>query len=426
MRIMWIVSRLLPDACRVMGYQEHVVGGWMQSQLAALQKKYEDQNEYFVLASDVRPCDIQLGNVHYRSFGRGNVIYDKGVPHQIKSEIQKSIRDFEPDVIHIHGTEFFYGSLTPSVYCGKPTVVSLQGILQGYHSQVTGLLAPKEVFWHQFNIRRFLRGSTIFKEQTFWREKRLPQEEAVFAIHSNFMGRTSWDQAWTKALNPNAKYFHVNETLRDVFYSGVQRLRGNIRPHSIYCSAAAGYPLKGAHILIRAVAFLKKAYPDISVRICAAEKITKSKTLISFLKADQYTSYLRKLICKFGLQNNIVGLPKLNANNVAEELSRAEIFVLPSLCENSPNSLGEAQLIGTPAIATFVGGTPSVLRDGIDGRLVPSGDSAALADMIDWYFSHPIEADAYAASAREVASFRHDPTQNAEATMKVYRSIIQG
>ena len=425
MRIMWITSRLLPDACRTMGYPEQVVGGWMQAQLDALLKRYGNQNEYFVLASDSRRCNIHVGKVRHRSFGAGKVTYGKNVPREVESEAKSAIMEFNPDIIHIHGTEFFYGRMSREVYCNKPTVVSLQGILQGYHSQVSGILAPKEVFWQQFNIRRFLHRTSIFNEQSYWREKRVPQEEIVFKTHHNFMGRTDWDRAWTRALNPNARYFHVNETLRNVFYSGLHRCRATICRHTIYCSAAATYPLKGAHILLRAVSFLKEKYPDISVRICAAERVTRQPSFASMLKAEQYTTYLRGLIKQLGLKNHVIGLPLLPAESVANELAQAEIFVLPSLCENSPNSLGEAQLIGTPAIATFVGGVSSVLRNGIDGRLIPVGDPAILASTIDWYFSHPAEADAYATAARESALVRHDPLRNAEATMNVYCEAVQ-
>ena len=425
MRILWITSRLLPDACRAMGWGEDVVGGWMQSQLNALLRTYGNAHEYLILSSDRRRCDITIGSVRHRSFGEGNRTYDRRVPAKVEAEARSVISSFDPDVIHIHGTEFFYGRMTSDVYCGKPVVVSLQGILQGYLPYVCGALSRGEVFWQQFNIRRFLFGSTMFSEQSFWRDNRVPQEELVFKTHRCFMGRTAWDRAWTKVLNPVARYFHVNETLRDFFYSGDCHSRADIRPHSIYCSAAAGYPLKGAHILLRAVAYLKEKYPDISLRVCAAERVTRPGSLMSLLNADQYTSYLRCLVRDLGIRPNIVGLPRLTADMVAEELSRAEIFVLPSFCENSPNSLGEAQLVETPAIATFVGGTSSLLRDGVDGRLVPPGDPATLADMIDWYFAHPEDARKYAIAAREQALVRHDPRLNAEATMKTYEELVK-
>jgi len=424
MKILWITSRLLPDACRKMGWREDVVGGWMQAQLTALLRTYGDAHEYLILASDSRKCDVQLGNVRHRSFGYGKATYGNQVPTKVEEEAKSIIAGFKPDIIHIHGTEFFYGRMRKMTYCDAPTIVSLQGIINGLYMHVNGELSQDELYWYQFNLRRVLMGSSVFREQQHWRKKRIIQERLVFEMHNHFMGRTDWDRAWTRALSTAARYYHVNETLRDVFYGDIRWNRMNIRPHSIYCSAATGYPLKGVHILFKAVACLKDKYPDISVRVCAAEKLVRKSSLVSFLKAEQYNSYLRHLIRKMGVERHVVGLPRLSALDVADELLKAELFVLPSFCENSPNSLGEAQLIGTPSIATFVGGIPSILRDGLDGRFVPSGDPATLAEMIDWYFSNPEKVDAYANSARMVAQVRHDPTRNAKATIAAYEKVI--
>lgn len=44
-----------------------------------------------------------------------------------------------------------------------------------------------------------------------------------------------------------------------------------------------------------------------------------------------------------------------------EQYLKAHIFVCPSSVENSPNSLGEAQLLGVPCIGSIAGGIPSML-----------------------------------------------------------------
>jgi glycosyltransferase involved in cell wall biosynthesis len=67
---------------------------------------------------------------------------------------------------------------------------------------------------------------------------------------------------------------------------------------------------------------------------------------------------------------------------VLEVMAAADAVVLSSAWENFPHALVEALAVGTPVIATRVGGVPEIVEDGTNGLLVPPGDPAALAAAI--------------------------------------------
>lgn len=424
MRVFWFHSGLMPVACERLAYDSRNTCGWLESMLDAL-LAVDSHVEFCLLGWDWRPCDIQIGRVRHVSFGSGGLTWYKKIPSGFQEKARKLIREFNPDVIHIQGTEYFYGCFDSDVYAGKPVVVSIQGILSEYWWHLTGGIPPGDVRGCEWcNPRALLRGQTLVGEQRMWRECRAKQEQKIFRQHRNFIGRTEWDRHCQEFYNPHAQYFHVDENLRQQFFK-IRRQRANVRPHSIYSAGAASYPLKGAHFLFQAIAALKDEFPDIQLRIAGAEMILRGpRGIHEWIHEQVYYAYLRRLVKMLGIERHIVALPFLDAEQVAEELSRAELYVSASLCENSPNSLGEAMLVGVPIVQTCVGGVPSILKDGVEGKLVPPYDPHTLAGAIRDRFLQPEIGESMVAAARVTALKRHDARANAEATLAVYRKLI--
>jgi glycosyltransferase involved in cell wall biosynthesis len=72
---------------------------------------------------------------------------------------------------------------------------------------------------------------------------------------------------------------------------------------------------------------------------------------------------------------------------VLEVLAAADASLLTSSWENLPHTVLEALAVGTPVLATAVGGVPEVVEDGVNGLLVPPGDVGATADAIRRFFA---------------------------------------
>lgn len=87
-------------------------------------------------------------------------------------------------------------------------------------------------------------------------------------------------------------------------------------------------------------------------------------------------------------------------HEVADLMRAADLFVLPSLAENLPVVLIEAQASGLPAVATTVGGVPELVDDEA-GLLVPPADPAALATAIRAALARDFDRLSLAARAKD-------------------------
>jgi glycosyltransferase involved in cell wall biosynthesis len=81
----------------------------------------------------------------------------------------------------------------------------------------------------------------------------------------------------------------------------------------------------------------------------------------------------------------------------------ADLVVLPSRTEGLPNVALEAAAAGRPIVATAVGGTPEIVRHGVNGWLVPPDDPATLADRIVNLLNDPTRRDAFGRAGRAIA-----------------------
>lgn len=90
-----------------------------------------------------------------------------------------------------------------------------------------------------------------------------------------------------------------------------------------------------------------------------------------------------------GLERRVEFTGGLPRDGVLAALARARAAVLSSDWENFPHAVVEALAVGTPVVATAVGGVPEVVRDGENGLLVPAGSPEALARALARLLEEP-------------------------------------
>jgi len=105
-------------------------------------------------------------------------------------------------------------------------------------------------------------------------------------------------------------------------------------------------------------------------------------------------------------------------------LLKSHIFLLPSLIENSPNSLGEALLLGVPAVCSNVGGVKDFIQMKESGYLYPVDNCDLCAEYILELFEMDREQlESISNSAIHFASKVFDEANNARALIDIYETI---
>ena len=87
--------------------------------------------------------------------------------------------------------------------------------------------------------------------------------------------------------------------------------------------------------------------------------------------------------------------------DIAEIMQSFSVFALSSIAEGTPVTMLEAMSSGLPVVSTRVGGIPDLVQDGLTGRLVPPGDTQALAAALAAYLDEPALVKRHGKAGRE-------------------------
>ena len=417
MKALWVSLVEFPPLSKSLGKMPAAHCGWLYSSAIAAKK--------------VMP-DLELGVLVYsydKTFEKHRV---EGITYYLipsadmakvsksqKDFCHKAISDFAPDIIHLHGTEY---SLAAAV-CeanehSTPMVANIQGLAIPYTRYADGGLSMKDKL---INITPldFYRGTFLFNAKHSFR-KRAKCEEFVLKNVEHVVGRTKWDKDHALSVNPKLTYHFMNETLRDSFYQEPRWSLNNCQRHAIFVSNS-GSALKGAHQVLNALPVIMQKYPDTEVYFCGSSVMNND--VKSLMRMQGYHLYLRRLVKKMGLIGNVKFLGQLSEVEMKQAFLNANVYVMPSAIENSPNSLCEAQILGVPTVAAYVGGVPDLVSDGSTGFLYRYEETEQLAQIIMRLFEKSDFTELTKAEMT-VASQRHDREKNADTLKEIYSKIL--
>lgn len=416
MKVLWFTN----TPCNGVVYmkEQTIGGGWLQSLDIQMQEKVDlhiafygnlKNGERQFVTGRTTYYPIPSNNLRWSSMR--NIFYPHIIDLEDTGSFLEIIKRVSPDVIHIHGTENPFGSIISKV--NIPVLVSIQGIISPYAVKFPGTYSEKSLSQRDKTPGGVKNWMFTSDENHKWKlMQMMAKREARHMKQTRYlMGRTTWDRQVSSVLAPHSTYFHGDEIMRDSFYHLTWKPRQD-RTKFIIHTTSSNAPYKGFNTLCMAVKILTDIGIDIEWRVAGMKE---SDAVFLMAKAEMKSEFPK---------TGLVLLGKLPSEQLVEKMMEADLFVLPSVIENSPNSLCEAMLMEMPCVATNGGGIPSMLKDGEEGLLTHPGDPWALAGMVKETIENYDKALTMASKARQTARQRHDPQRIVNQVMTAYESIL--
>lgn len=413
MKVLWFTNT--PSMAENRVGQQPVGGGWIKSLENELVKLKEVELG-IAFYSNNKVDDFNQNNTKYFPIAKGNSSFKllklyKRINSQIESEkdvdkFLKIIKEFNPDLIHILGSEGPFGLIQKTID-NIPVVISIQGNLTVYKDKFFSGIS-------KYDVKKYssLKTRILFKTYNhyFKRFKKIVLREQIILKPTKYIiGRTDWDRRITRVLSPKSIYFHNDEILRDSFYNN--KWNNKLNDETILFTTTGSNLYKGFETILKSA----KHLDNLGVKY--------KWYLAGITQNDQVVNYAVKSY-KIKISKNIIFLGKINEKELINYLLKANIYIMASHIENSPNNLCEAMILGLPCIATDAGGTSSLLQNKKEGILIQDGDSWVLAGAILELMNDKDMAIKYGERARLRAMQRHNPNKIVNELLEIYNKII--
>ncbi len=298
--------------------------------------------------------------------------------------IRELINKESPDLIHFHGT--------------GPNILSISN-LQKDRVVITQHGINRIELKYQNTIRnkiKFLFKSII--------------EKIYFPRFSNYIFSSN------NNLNLTKNYYKTTFSNYTIISNSVNtdflniRHKNNTNNNLLY----VGYisRLKNILILIKTINELKKD-----------DKIYRL-TIVGMVKDNKYYEECRQYISDNNLKDIISFKGYLDQNELLSLYQEIDIFVLPSLQENSPISLLEAMAAGKVSIASNVGGVPEIIDNGKTGYIFDNNNHKELYNILALLYNNFPLLSSVGKNAQESIKAKHTPQYISSLIYKYYNSII--
>lgn len=404
MRVLWCT--LTPGL-----YDEKNYGTWIASLQSAIMK-YRPDIKLGILFEDEKLVKCVKNDVHYFPINKFNSklikyyfkINDRINWSLLSPQISNVLNEFEPDIIECFGSEWQYGLIR--TITNIPVLIHMQGFRNYIDYAGKAALSNIDIYkCYHFNPIKCLRYRYGLTKEKF----RNDIELKIMKINKFYTGRTEWDRDIVSYLSNDGKYFHCEEVIRPAIYNARKKWKYHANKKLRLISISCASIIKGNEIILQTAKILKELGVDFEWRVTGRKDI--------FSQFEVKTGLRHEDLCI-----KLLGL--IETEMIIDELSSADLYIHPSIIDNSPNSLCEAQLIGTPVLSSFVGGIKHLVDNGKTGFFYPYNEPFSLAFLIMNLIGNIELLKEVSENEIVVSHRRHNPETIANRMHEIYNAII--
>ena len=167
---------------------------------------------------------------------------------------------------------------------------------------------------------------------------------------------------------------------------------------------------KGLPYLIDAMPIILKEHPDVRLLL-----VGRGNALPA----------LKKKVATLGLERSVLFSGYMSEEDLKEAYGTCDVFVLPSVWEVLPIAILEAMSASRPIVCTDAGGNKELVKDGLNGYVVPMRDPVALAGKVNALLADPALKERMGRESRRRAEEEFDWKLIAAQTKKVYEGVLR-
>lgn len=327
----------------------------------------------------------------------------------------KIINSYNPDIIQIWGTEFFWATIPFETICPNiPVILDMQGFYSSVLDVLYGDLTVKERI-RCFSIKELLRPSSSLPGISKRLRKSVKREEEMIEKHNTISVQSNWVKENVNLLNPKAIIYETRIALRSQFFQSVKWDIDKMEPYTIFSTASMIEPTKGSFTILKAFREVKRMLPQ--------AKLLLAGSIQTGIRKSGYMRLMEQFIYSNGLSDSVSFLGSLSTDDLIKAYLHSNVFVNPSHVESYSLILAESTYLGVPTVATYAGAM-SELGNSKSLLYFSKYDYRACASKIISILTNRELATKLSIQSIIFSEEKHDPKTVAETQFSIYKSVL--